>query len=77
MLQRLSYAETDVFLLVFCVISKTSFDNILEYKKELDEVKPGTPIVLCGSKIDLREEEALIRRFKDNFDIVNIKFYLL
>jgi len=50
-------AKYDVFLLCFSVIHRDSFDNI-KYKwlPELKQNSPGTPFILVGTKVDLREE---------------------
>jgi Ras-related C3 botulinum toxin substrate 1 len=56
-LRCLSYPQTVVFLVVFSVISRSSFVNVSErWMLELEHYSPGTPIVLCGSKIDLRDD---------------------
>lgn len=49
----------DVFLLCFSVIHRDSYDNI-KYKwlPELKQNSPGTPFILVGTKIDLRDEAA-------------------
>jgi len=54
-LRPLSYPNTDVFLVCFSVISETSLQNISN--KWLPEIKhhcPNTPIILVGTKADLR-----------------------
>uniref|UniRef100_A0A9I9CR64 Rac-like GTP-binding protein RAC13 n=1 Tax=Cucumis melo TaxID=3656 RepID=A0A9I9CR64_CUCME len=56
-LRPLSYRGADVFLLAFSLISKASYENI--FKKWLPELKhyaPNVPIVLVGTKLDLRED---------------------
>ncbi|KAF2303253.1 hypothetical protein GH714_016073 [Hevea brasiliensis] len=55
-LRPLSYRGADVFLLAFSIVSKASYENI--YKKWIPELKhyaPNVPIVLVGTKLDLRE----------------------
>jgi len=49
----------DVFLLCFSVIHRDSFDNI-KYKwlTELKQNSPGTPFILVGTKIDLRDDSS-------------------
>ncbi|XP_050229337.1 rac-like GTP-binding protein RAC13 [Mercurialis annua] len=57
-LRPLSYRGADVFLLAFSLISKASFENI--YKKWIPELKhyaPNVPILLVGTKLDLREDK--------------------
>jgi Ras family len=50
--------QTDVFLMCFSVISPSSFENItIRWHPELQHHCPGTPCVLVGTKIDLRDDE--------------------
>ncbi|KAM7500744.1 hypothetical protein LguiA_025158 [Lonicera macranthoides] len=56
-LRPLSYRGADIFLLAFSLISKASYENI--YKKWIPELRhyaPTIPIVLVGTKLDLRED---------------------
>jgi len=56
-LRPLSYPQTDVFVLCFSVISPTSFTNITnKWMPEIRHHCPDAPIILCGTKIDLRED---------------------
>ena len=58
-LRPLSYPSTDVFLLMFSVVSKDSLDNVKsKWVKELRHFSPTVPIVLVGTKTDLREARA-------------------
>lgn len=57
-LRPLSYRGTDVFLLAFSLISKASYENVS--KKWIPELKhyvPSVPIVLVGTKLDLRDDK--------------------
>jgi len=65
-LRPLSYPNTEVFLALFSVVSPLSFHNISA--KWIPEVKhhcPGTPVVLVGTKIDLRKDEATLSYLAD------------
>merc|ERR1712066_1025572 len=56
-LRPLSYPETNVFLVCFPVTSKASLGNVKE--KWIPEVQrhcPNTPIILVGTKADLRTD---------------------
>lgn len=56
-LRPLSYPQTDVFLICFSVASPSSFENVTS--KWFPEIKhhcPDAPIILVGTKIDLRED---------------------
>jgi small GTP-binding protein len=56
-LRPLSYPNTSVFIIMFAVSSRDSFNNVLtKWKPELHQHQPNVPIVLCGSKIDMREK---------------------
>jgi small GTP-binding protein len=64
-LRPLSYPGTDVFLLVFSVVDPNSFYNACH--KWIPEAKrhcPSVPIILCGSKIDLRDDRDMLSRLK-------------
>jgi small GTP-binding protein len=56
-LRYLSYAGTQVFLILFSVDSKKSFDNVPKWKEELFKHSEKVPIILVGTKIDLREKD--------------------
>ncbi|KAL1554445.1 Rac-like GTP-binding protein arac1 [Salvia divinorum] len=67
-LRPLSYREAGVFILVFSLISKTSYDNVHnKWVSELRHYAPKVPIILVGTKIDLREDEQF---FVDNPEAV-------
>jgi len=58
-LRPLSYPNTDVFLLCFSIISPTSLENVKKkWVPELRHHCPNTPIVLCGTKSDMRDPPA-------------------
>lgn len=58
-LRPLSYPQTDVFLVCFSIISPHSFDNVKsKWWPELQHHAPGVPIILVGTKADLRNDEA-------------------
>lgn len=54
-LRPLSYAETDVFVLTFSVDNRDSFENVTEkWLPEICHYCPETPVILVGTKADLR-----------------------
>ncbi|CAN1127328.1 ABC transporter B family member 13 [Linum perenne] len=56
-LRPLSYRGADVFILAFSLISKASYENIAKkWIPELRHYAPGVPIILVGTKLDLRED---------------------
>ncbi|ERF76822.1 Ras-related C3 botulinum toxin substrate 1 [Endocarpon pusillum Z07020] len=55
-LRPLSYPQTDVFLICFSVVSPPSFDN---WWPEIEHHAPGVPIILVGTKIDLKQDPAI------------------
>ena len=59
-LRPLSYPHTDVFLVCYSVVSKSSFENIAEkWIPEILEHCPDAPYIIVGTKTDLRSDEAL------------------
>ena len=67
-IRALCYPNTHVYLCVFAVNDRTSFDNIpSKWMKELqdkDKVKSslGVPIIIVGNKVDLRATEDCVSR---------------
>lgn len=56
-LRPLSYYDTDIFLLCFSVDSLESFRNVEDkWAPELKHFGPKVPIVLIGTKKDLRDQ---------------------
>lgn len=65
-LRPLSYPQTDVFLICFSVVSPASFENVRA--KWIPEVRhhcPKTPVILVGTKLDLREDRETLDKLKD------------
>uniref|UniRef100_A0A6N2KN32 Uncharacterized protein n=1 Tax=Salix viminalis TaxID=40686 RepID=A0A6N2KN32_SALVM len=57
-LRPLSYRGADVFILAFSLISKASYENVAKkWIPELRHYAPGVPIILVGTKLDLREDK--------------------
>ncbi|KAG7027016.1 Rac-like GTP-binding protein RAC1 [Cucurbita argyrosperma subsp. argyrosperma] len=57
-LRPLSYRGADVFLLAFSLISKASYENVAKkWIPELRHYAPGVPVILVGTKLDLREDK--------------------
>jgi len=55
-LRPLSYPGTDVFIICFSLTSPESFDNVKnKWVPEVTQFNPKTPIVLVGTKLDLRD----------------------
>ncbi|KAG6599458.1 Rac-like GTP-binding protein ARAC7, partial [Cucurbita argyrosperma subsp. sororia] len=69
-LRPLSYRGADVFVLAFSLISRASYENILKkWMPELRRFAPNVPIILVGTKLDLRE----VRRYANEqtgYDII-------
>ncbi|PRP78991.1 hypothetical protein PROFUN_11456 [Planoprotostelium fungivorum] len=66
-LRPLSYPGTDVFLICFSIFSPETFHNV--YKKwyaEITEHSPDTPIIIVGTKSDLRNKPEAINHLKEN-----------
>jgi len=65
-LRPLSYPQTDVFLICFSIISPASFENVkAKWHPEIQHHNPSTPIILTGTKLDLREDKETIERLAE------------
>ena len=65
-LRPLCYPQTDVFLVCFSLVSPATLENVVE--KWVPEVKhhcPKTPMILVGTKLDLRDDAATIEELKE------------
>ena len=57
-IRTLSYPKTDLFVLMFSVVNQPSFVNVKErWFVELRLHRPKTPILLVGTKSDLRGKQ--------------------
>mmetsp|Transcript_5488 Transcript_5488/g.8381 ORF Transcript_5488/g.8381 Transcript_5488/m.8381 type:complete len:201 (+) Transcript_5488:160-762(+) len=59
-IRTLSYPNTDVFLLCYAVDNKPSLTNIKDrWWKEIKQHCPDTPLLLVGTKTDLRGDDSV------------------
>eukprot|EP00761_Pharyngomonas_kirbyi_P008932 gb/GECH01008944.1/.p1 GENE.gb/GECH01008944.1/~~gb/GECH01008944.1/.p1 ORF type:complete len:175 (+),score=15.48 gb/GECH01008944.1/:1-525(+) len=59
---RRSYPNANVFILVFSVVDPDSVNNVREkWFRELRNYAPKIPIILVGSKADLRENRRTVQ----------------
>lgn len=64
-LRPLSYPQTDVFLVCYSVVNPASFDNVrAKWSPEIKHNNPETPVVLVGTKLDLREDKHTIDKLQ-------------
>uniref|UniRef100_A0A8C5QRY9 small monomeric GTPase n=1 Tax=Leptobrachium leishanense TaxID=445787 RepID=A0A8C5QRY9_9ANUR len=62
-LRPLSYPQTDVFLICFSLVNPTSYENAeIKWAKEVKHHCPNTPIILVGTKLDLRDDKKVIEK---------------
>lgn len=65
-LRPLSYPGTDVFLVCFSLFSHASLENVFKkWHPEVTKHAEGIPIILVGTKLDLREKESAIKQLKE------------
>ncbi|KAI8646830.1 hypothetical protein BD408DRAFT_473697 [Parasitella parasitica] len=64
-LRPLSYPQTDVFLVCFSLVSPPSFENVkTKWHPEIDHHAKDKPIILVGTKLDLREDQDTIKKLQ-------------
>ena len=64
-LRPLCFPQTNVFLVCFSLVDPGSFENVKE--KWVPEVRhhcPDTPIILVGTKLDLKDDQDTLRQLK-------------
>eukprot|EP01121_Diplochlamys_sp_Union-15-3_P002236 TRINITY_DN1194_c0_g2_i1.p1 TRINITY_DN1194_c0_g2~~TRINITY_DN1194_c0_g2_i1.p1 ORF type:complete len:200 (+),score=30.17 TRINITY_DN1194_c0_g2_i1:46-645(+) len=60
-LRPLTYPGTNVFLVAFSISSPASYENVrAKWIPEITHYCPNTPMILVGTKLDLREDIATI-----------------
>jgi small GTP-binding protein len=65
-LRPLSYPQTDIFLICFSIVSPTSFENVsAKWYPEVSHHCPTTPIILVGTKLDLRDDHETIEKLRE------------
>ncbi|XP_072889820.1 ras-related C3 botulinum toxin substrate 1-like isoform X1 [Hemitrygon akajei] len=65
-LRPLSYPQTDVFVICFSLVSPPSFINVHpKWSSEIKHHCPNTPIILVGTKMDLRDDKEMIEKLKE------------
>ena len=65
-LRPLSYPQTDVFLFCFSLISPASFENVrAKWYPEISHYCPSAPVILVGTKVDLREDKETLERLRE------------
>jgi Ras-related C3 botulinum toxin substrate 1 len=65
-IRALSYISTDIYLVCFSVVSRNSFENAkTKWIEELKHHSPKVPIILVGTKTDLRNNTKILKRLAD------------
>ena len=65
-LRPLSYPDTDIFIVCYSIVNPSSYTNVKS--KWIPEIRhhcPETPVVLIGTKLDLRENVDTLKRLKE------------
>ena len=65
-LRPLSYPQTDLFMICFSLTSPSSFENVKsKWVQEVNHHCPGVPMMLVGTKLDLRDDQETIMRLAE------------
>ena len=65
-LRPLSYPGTDVFIICFSLVSPATYENVKKkWHPEVTHFNPKTPIILVGTKLDLRNKPETLSSLKD------------
>lgn len=66
-LRTLSYPQTNVFVICFSITSPSSYENVkLKWHPEVFQHCPNVPILLVGTKKDLRDDPEVLKKLKEN-----------
>jgi Ras-related C3 botulinum toxin substrate 1 len=66
-LRVLCYPDTHVFLICFSLVCLASYEDVkTKWYPEVTHHCPNTPIVLVGTKLDLREDRETVERLRDS-----------
>ncbi|XP_063061148.1 rho-related GTP-binding protein RhoG-like [Engraulis encrasicolus] len=65
-LRTLSYPQTNVFIICFSIASPPSYENVKhKWHPEVTHHCPNTPILLVGTKKDLRNDPEIQKKLKE------------
>jgi small GTP-binding protein len=65
-LRPLCYPEANVFVVCFSVVNMQSFLNVKDkWIPEFQQLLPKVPFVLVGTKLDLREDEEVLKKLEE------------
>lgn len=64
-IRPLSYPCTDVFVICFSIASPTSYENVKQkWYPEIHHYSPDGPILLVGTKLDLRTDKQIVEQLQ-------------
>lgn len=67
-LRPLSYPQTDVFIICFSLVQPNSFENVRgKWYPEIKHHVLRAPIILVGTKLDLRNDPAMVEKLRARF----------
>ena len=71
-LRPLSYPQTDVFLVCYSIISRSSYENVrTKWIPEIKHHVPDAPFLLVGTKKDLRDDQDVVNKVGQTLQAVD------
>ena len=73
-LRPLSYPDTDIFLLCYSVVYRSTYINVKDkWVREVQHHCPTAQLMIVGTKIDLREDKKTLKELSENGENVLTK----
>lgn len=69
------YINGNAAIIMFDVLSKTTYKNVNQWHRDITRVCENIPIVLCGNKIDVKERKVTPKQIMFHRKKTNMQYY--